>query len=209
MSGAADPGRRVAAAYAATRRQIDRELRERLQLRLIELRYDLGVAKEQVPPDAEQALRALERVEERLAEAVDELHAIARRTYPPALTVVGLAQALRSLAGKSGLPVDLDVPDIGRLPEPVELAACEVVSEALAHAEAHAGASLARVQVDVSAGSLNVLVSHDGTRRSRFRRPLVSSNVLDQVQVLGGAITATKPAGRETSLVLRLPVDAA
>jgi signal transduction histidine kinase len=208
VNGSVDPGRRVAAAFAATRRQIDRDLRERLQLRLIELRYELRLAKERVPPQAEQALGALERVEDRLRDTVDELHAISRRAYPPALTVVGLPQALRSLAWRSRLSVEVDVPDTGRLPGSVELAACEVVAEALADAESHADASSARVQVQVSAGSLNVLVSHDGSRRDRGNAP-VPSSVADQVQVLGGAITATEPNGRESSLVLRLPVDTA
>jgi signal transduction histidine kinase len=208
VNGSADPGRRVAAAFAATRREIDRDLRERLQLRLIELRYELRLAKEQVPPQAEQALGALERVEDRLSDTVDELHAISRRAYPPALTVVGLAQALRTVARRSRLTVDVDVPDTGRLPGAVELAACEVVAEALADAESYGDASFARVQVRVSAGSLNVLVSHDGSRRDRGDLPM-RSPVVDQVHVLGGAITATQRNGRESSLVLRLPVDAA
>lgn len=206
VSSPTDPGRRLAAAFAATRRQIDRDLRERLQLCLIELRYELRTAKEQVPPEAGQALAALERVEDRLGDAVDELHAISRRAYPPALTVVGLAQALKSLARRSRLRVDVDVPDTGRLPEVVELAACEVVSEALADAESHADASSARVQVRVSSGSLSVLVSHDGTRREAGGSPMTFP-VVDQVEVLGGAITATEANGREASLVLRLPVD--
>lgn len=208
LNGSADPGRRVAAASAATRREIDRDLRERLQLGLIELRYELGVAKQMLPPEAEQALEALERAEERLSATVDELHAISRRAYPPALTVVGLAQALRSLAGRSRLSVELDVPDTGRLPGAVELAACEVVAEALAEAESHADASSARVRVHVSAGCLNVLVSHDGSPQDRGHTTMTSP-VVDQVRVLGGAITATAPNGHASSLVLRLPVAGA
>jgi signal transduction histidine kinase len=208
VNGAADPGRRVAAAFAATRRQIDRDLRERLQLHLIELRYELRQARQRVPPDAEQALDALGHVEDRLDDALDELHAISARAYPPALSVVGLAQALRSLARRSRLPVDVDVTDTGRLPGAVELAACDVVAEALADAEAHADATRARVQVRVADRRLDVVVAHDGSRQVHANTP-ITSPVADQVKVLGGTIAASGSGDGESSLVLMLPFDTA
>ena len=70
--------------------------------------------------------------------------------------------ALKSLARRAALPVKLDVDVAGRLPEPVEVAAYYVVSEALANAAKHSGAAVGEVGVAVSDGMLHVRVLDDG-----------------------------------------------
>ena len=64
---------------------------------------------------------------------------------PCALSDCGLGPALTSLARRSIVPVDLDVGTIERLPEPVEVAAYYVISEALTNAAKHSTASVVQI----------------------------------------------------------------
>jgi signal transduction histidine kinase len=56
----------------------------------------------------------------------------------------GLGPALRALARRSAVPVELDVTTSARFPEPVEIAAYYVASEALANVVKHARACACR-----------------------------------------------------------------
>ena len=55
---------------------------------------------------------------------LEELKEIALGLHPAVLTDTGLRSALRELVRRSGVPVSVDVRVKGRLPEPVEVAAC-------------------------------------------------------------------------------------
>ena len=83
-----------------------------------------------------------------LTNAIDELREYARGIHPAILAEGGLEQALRAVARRSGVPVELDVQTSGRLPSPVEVAAYYVVSEALTNAAKHAEASVVVVDVE-------------------------------------------------------------
>ncbi|GAA3278073.1 hypothetical protein GCM10020218_027710 [Dactylosporangium vinaceum] len=56
---------------------------------------------------------------------------LSRGVHPAILTDGGLRPALRALARRSAVPVDVDVRVEGRLPESLEVAAYYVVAEAL------------------------------------------------------------------------------
>jgi signal transduction histidine kinase len=97
-----------------------------------------------------------------LASLQDELRAISRGLHPAVLSRAGLRPALRSLARRAPLPVELAVDVAGRVPEPVEVAVYYVVSEALTNAAKHSEASVAEVTVAVSDDVLRVRVHDDG-----------------------------------------------
>jgi len=67
------------------------------------------------------------------------------------LSEQGLAPALRALARRAPVPVELDL-RAGRLPGPVEVAAYYTVSEAVANAAKHARASAVQVELDAPGG---------------------------------------------------------
>ena len=81
---------------------------------------------------------------------VEDLREIARGIHPAILSEGGLRPALKTLARRAAIAVELDADAIGRLPQPVEVAAYYVVSEALTNATRHARASV----VDGARGSL-------------------------------------------------------
>jgi signal transduction histidine kinase len=61
-----------------------------------------------------------------LTSALDDLRELARGIHTSVLSEGGLVPALKALARRSILPVQLDVRTVTRLPEPVEVAACYV-----------------------------------------------------------------------------------
>jgi signal transduction histidine kinase len=140
---------------------------------------------------------------------LDELRDIARGIHPAALAEGGLRPALKALAGRAGVPVELDVRAEEWLPEQIEVAAFYTVSEALTNAAKHSRATIVHVRAEVFDGSLRVTVSDNGIGGAD---PGTGSGLLglsDRADALGGTIVVTSPPGEGTTLALRLPIDRA
>jgi hypothetical protein len=85
--------------------------------------------------------------------------------------------------------------DQTRLPEPVEVAAYYVVSEALTNTAKHARASAVRVTVEVRHGVLELSIRDDGAGGADPARGSGLIGLTDRVDALGGTIEVTSPAG--------------
>jgi signal transduction histidine kinase len=96
---------------------------------------------------------------------------------------------------------------VGRLPEPVEVTAYYVVSEALTNAATHAQASNVRVEVDVRDGMLRVTVLDDGLGGADPVRGSGLLGLKDRAEAIGGTISLESRPGVGTSLFVELPVD--
>src|SRR6202022_4589714 len=83
-----------------------------------------------------------------VAGALDDLVEISRGIHPAILAEGGLGPALKTLARRSPVPVEVDVRVAARLAERVEVAAYYVVSELLTNAAKHAQASVVHVEVE-------------------------------------------------------------
>jgi signal transduction histidine kinase len=198
---------RIVTAGDQARRRIERDLHDGTQQRLVSLLLDLRAAETTLPPDPE--LRAqLAHVADGLTAALDDLREISRGIHPAVLSEGGLGPALQALARRSVVPVELalDVPP--RLPEPVEVAAYYVVSESLANAAKHAHASAAWVQVQTRDGGVRLSVRDDGVGGAIPGRGSGLTGLTDRVEALGGTLAVTSPAGRGTTLLVDLPLDA-
>src|SRR5215218_1591479 len=150
---------RIVAAADQARRRIERDLHDGTQQRLVSLVLDLRAAEAAVPPERRTQLS---RVADGLTGALEELRELSRGIHPAILSEGGLGPALKALARRSVLPVELEV-DVGaRLPEPVAVAGYYVVSEALANAAKHAHASVAQVEARARDGRLHLSVGDDG-----------------------------------------------
>ena len=91
-----------------------------------------------------------------------ELQAIPRGIHPAILSTGGLPAAFKALARRSSVPVELDVVIEQRLPDSIEVAAYDVVAEALTNAAKHAVASEVRIRARTTGDSLNLTISDDG-----------------------------------------------
>jgi signal transduction histidine kinase len=139
---------------------------------------------------------------------VEELREISRGIHPAILSEGGLGPALRTLARRSAVPVDLRVDTQSRYPPPVEVAAYYVVSEALTNTAKHAGASQAEVILEEQDSTLRLSVNDDGAGGAEPRRGSGLIGLRDRIEALDGSIAVTSPAGHGTliQVVLPLPV---
>ena len=194
---------RIVAAADQARRRIERDLHDGAQQRLVSLALQLRAAQAAVPPElgADLARAAAE-----ATGALEEVREIARGIHPAVLTEGGLRLALKALARRSPIPVDLQVHAVQRLPEPVEVSAYYVIAEALTNAARHAGASAVTVTVEVAGDVLRVAVRDDGAGGADFARGTGLAGLKDRVEALGGRLFLNSPPGAGTSLCAELPL---
>jgi signal transduction histidine kinase len=198
---------RIVGAADATRRQLERDLHDGAQQRLVTLTLELRAAQGAVPPELGELSSDLSRVAEGLTSALDNLREIAHGVHPAILAEGGLGAALKTLARRSPLPIELDVRVDARLPERVEVAAYYVVSETLTNAAKHAHASVVRVDVDVVERVLRISVRDDGNGGADPSRGSGLVGLKDRVEALGGTISVQSPLGAGTSVDVELPFD--
>jgi signal transduction histidine kinase len=119
----------------------------------------------------------------------------------------GLRPALSALARRSAVPVDLDLRAEQRLPEPVEVAAYYVVSEALTNAAKHAHASVVRVELDAHDATVQLAIRDDGIGGADLARGSGLVGLSDRIEALGGRLEVTSPAGTGTALLIEMPLE--
>jgi signal transduction histidine kinase len=198
---------RIVAAADETRRRIERDLHDGTQQRLVSVALELRTAEATVPPGASELKARLAGAAEGLAGAVEDLQEISRGIHPAILSKGGLMPALKGLARRSSVPVELEVGAIERLPQELETAAYYVASEALANAAKHARASVVEVQLAVRDGRLHVSIRDDGVGGADPSGGSGLIGLIDRVEALGGTIAVTSPPGQGTAMVLELPVE--
>ncbi len=154
---------RIVTAADETRRRIERDLHDGVQQRLVSLMLGQRTMETMTPPGLPELCAQMADFADGLAGALAELQEIARGIHPAILTDGGLARALKILAQRSAVPVQLDVRFTTRLPEPVEVAAYYVVSEALTNTAKHAHVSVVHVVLDVGHGVLELSIRDDGS----------------------------------------------
>ena len=199
------PRARIIATADETRRRIERDLHDGAQQRLVSLALQLQAAQAALPPALTELKAELGQVMAGLNDTFEELREYARGIHPAVLAAGGLAAALKALARRSPVPVELDVQTGTRLPERAEVTAYYVVSEALANAAKHAKASAVRVAVDVADGVVRVSVCDDGVGGADPARGSGLVGLKDRVAAVGGTLTVHSRRGQGTRLTAELP----
>jgi signal transduction histidine kinase len=199
--------RRIVAASDETRRRIERDLHDGTQQRLVSLGLAMRAAEANIPPDEGDLRAELSRIAMGLADAVDDLQEISRGIHPAIVSQGGLGPALRTLAYRSTIPVELDVATDMRLPESIEVAAYFVASEALANATKHAQASRIEVSLAPRNGSLLLSIRDDGLGGADAGRGSGLVGLTDRVEALGGSIRVRSRPGEGTHITAELPLE--
>ena len=197
---------RVVAAADETRRRIERDLHDGTQQRLVSLSLELRLTQSMVPAGLPELQTEIGRVAEELTGVVEDLREIARGIHPAILSEGGLGPALRTLARRAAIAVELDVPALARLPEPVEVAAYYVCSEALTNATRHAHASVVHVAVEERDDYLHLSIRDDGVGGIDPARGSGLIGLRDRVEALGGSIEISGPPGEGTAIGIQLPL---
>jgi signal transduction histidine kinase len=201
--------RRIVTAQDAARRQIERDLHDGAQQRLVTLGVELGglAARAASAGDTDLAERAAA-AREQLLEATAELREMARGLHPSVLTHDGLAPALGYLVDRAPIPVRLRVEVDRRLPPEVEATAYYLVSEAITNAARHSGADHVRVCAAVTPAGLGVEVADDG--RGGADPGGAGSGLqglCDRLAALGAVLDLDSPPGGGTRLRTVIPCE--
>ena len=160
---------------------------------------------EDLPAECDRARSGLSAVAGDLEAALVGLQETVRGIHPPILTQGGLEPAIRSLARRSPVPVELDVRLPVRLPHVIEGTAYYVVAEALANTVKHANATVAWVRAEIRAGHLLLSVRDDGIGGLDPRAGSGLIGLVDRVESTGGTIAVSGPAGGGASVRVDLP----
>jgi PAS domain S-box-containing protein len=198
---------RLVAASDEARRRVERDLHDGVQQRLVSLSLELRGAEAMAPPDNEELAEQLTQVGKGLTEALDDLRELSRGIHPAILSEGGLIPALKALARRSAVPVQLDLAIAERLAERVEIGAYYVVSEALTNAAKHARASIVDVHARAFDGVLELKIDDDGVGGADPSRGSGLTGLADRVEALGGTISITSPPGEGTSLHVELSLE--
>ncbi|MDX6239919.1 MAG: hypothetical protein QOG10_4734 [Kribbellaceae bacterium] len=198
---------RIVAAADETRRRIERDLHDGIQQQIVSLGLDVRGAQAAVPLPVSEFQGVLSRVSDGLASVLDELREISRGIHPAILSEGGLQPALNALCRRSALSVELDLHAERRLPDPVEVAAYYVVSEALTNAAKHAHASVVKVDIDTPDATLQLAIRDDGIGGADPGQGSGLVGLSDRIEALGGTLQVSSPAGSGTTLLVEVPLE--
>jgi signal transduction histidine kinase len=198
---------RVVATADETRRRIERDLHDGIQQQLVSLMLELRATRAAEPAAVGKLTAQLAQTERGLGRALEELREISRGIHPAILSKGGLERALKSLARRSALSVELDMRTERRPPEQVEVAVYYVVSEALTNAAKHAQASVVHVNLETHNAILHVAIRDDGIGGADARRGSGLVGLSDRIEALGGKLEVTSPPGSGTTLRIQIPIE--
>jgi len=196
---------RLASAADAGRREIERNLHDGAQQRLVALRMRLADAEAQVVSD-DELRRSLGELGADTEETIDELRSLAHGVYPAVLVDHGLASALASVAGRSPLPVRVETALPGRFAPAIEAAVYFCCLEAIQNAAKHAGVgATVTVSVRAHAGRVAFEIRDDGVGFDVHDVHDVHgghglTNLNDRVAAVGGDVHVASGHGAGTTV---------
>ena len=197
---------RILEAADRARRDIERNLHDGAQQRLVSVALGLRIWLAQhkdLPEDCRAPV--LEALDE-LGTGLGELRDLARGLHPAVLTDHGLEHALRAVAQRAAVPVELELALPGeRLPMAVEAAAYFVVVEALTNVARYARASHAWVSVEERGGNVDVTIRDDGVGGAGLDGGSGLQGLRDRVSAMNGTLEIDSPPGDGTCIRARLP----
>ena len=196
---------RIVQAGYEQRRRLERDLHDGAQQRLMALGIDLRMVRERIEHDPQGAAELLDESLHELNEATAELRELARGIHPAVLTNRGLHAALKGLASRSPVPVELLQTPADRLPPSVESAVYFVVAEALTNAARYSRAQTVTVGVVRDNGHVDVEVRDDGVGGADADQGSGLRGLQDRVAALDGRLELTSPQGLGTILRATIP----
>jgi signal transduction histidine kinase len=197
---------RIVAAADDTRQRIERDLHDGAQQQLVTLGLELRSLASSIPAELDGLHTNLDEVALGLEDVLDELHELSRGIHPAVLSTGGLGPAVKTLARRTPIPVEVDVRLPTRPPERIEVAIYYVIAEALTNVAKHGKASVVVIEVEALDRGIRVLVSDDGIGGADPSRGSGLLGLRDRVDALGARMTITSPPGQGTSIIVHFPV---
>ncbi|MFJ8039833.1 sensor domain-containing protein [Kitasatospora sp. NPDC096147] len=203
---------RLADAFEAERRRIERDLHDGAQQQLVALTMTLGLAESELRREqraaAPETAALLARGRAEARRALDQLRDLVRGIHPQVLTDHGLAAAVAEVAQRSPVPVRAAIDLPHRLPPLVEATAYFTVTEALANAAKHSGAARIEVAGTLADDRLVLLITDDGRGGADPAAGTGLSGLADRLSVLHGRLLVSSPPGGPTEVRVEVPCSA-
>jgi signal transduction histidine kinase len=196
---------RIVAASDAARRRFERDLHDGAQQRLVSLALQLRTTEVLLPPESRTLREQVSDIVTGLRGVSEDLQEISRGIHPAILSRGGLGPALKTLARRSAVPVELHLGFDRRLSDSAEVAAYYVVAEALTNAAKYAQASEVRVDVQADGANLRLSICDDGIGGADPHRGSGLIGLVDRVEALGGHLRVSSLVGSGTSLLATIP----
>ncbi|MDX6561859.1 MAG: hypothetical protein QOD65_1673 [Gaiellales bacterium] len=199
---------RIAEAADTAARQLERDLHDGAQQRFGAILLRLELIRTLLERDPREAARLLARTQVELQDGLRELRELARGIRPAILRERGLAAAIRALAIRAPIVVDLDLDEVGTLRDSVESTIYFVTAEALSNVARHSGASRAEVVLRRGPREVTVEIRDDGSGDLDERRGSGIAGLRDRVEAAGGTFCVASAHGQGTVISARLPLEA-
>jgi signal transduction histidine kinase len=196
---------RIVEAGDAARRRLERDLHDGVQQRLLALLLGLRRVRQRLPADPEGAAGLLDQNVEDLTTAVEELREIAHGIHPTVLTRTGLVAAVRGLAGRFPLPVEVHSSLEARPAAPAEVALYFACSESLTNIAKYAAATSVRISLRAVGREVEVAVSDDGTGLADEHPGGGLEGLRDRLAALGGRLEVRAAPGQGTTVTATAP----
>ncbi|MCK2030101.1 sensor histidine kinase [Microbacterium galbinum] len=188
------------------RTRIERDLHDGVQPRLVSVGMTLGLAQQKIETDPDAAKELIAEAHTSTKAAITELRQLARGIHASVLDDRGLDAALSALAGRSHIPVSLDVRIDGRCSREAEAAVYFSIAESLTNAAKHSRASEARVTVRIREGNtLWARVEDNGMGGAQVQPGGGLDGIANRVLAAGGTFRLESPQGGPTSLEVNVP----
>ncbi|MCF1645745.1 sensor histidine kinase [Streptomyces indiaensis] len=198
---------RALSAQESERHRIARELHDEVGQTLTAVLLQLKRVADRAPEDLREEVG---QAQEATRAGLDEIRRIARRLRPGVLEELGLASALRSLAGgftTHGLTVRPHV--TGELPDltpEAELVVYRVAQEGLTNTARHATADQAELRLQPGPDGVELLVRDNGTGLGDATEGAGITGMRERALLIGATLTLEPARGGGTDVRLRVPV---
>jgi two-component system, NarL family, sensor kinase len=146
---------------------------------------------------------------DQLRQSVEAVRQLAYGLRPAALDELGLVGALREEGSRfSPIKVTVDAPEsMPAMPSSVEVAAYRIAAEALTNVVRHSDAKLASVRLAAEDGTLEMIITDDGTATAPWSPGLGLASIKTRASEVGGACEAG-PTAEGGRVVAVLPLGA-
>ncbi len=202
LAAAQDSRARLARAFDAERRRIERDLHDGVQQQLVALAATIGLARHEAGGSAR-----LDTAAEQVSDALAALRETVHELDPPVLRDRGLPDAIERVGRRSVLAVRVDAAVPDRLDPALERSVYFALCELLGNAEKHAQATTVDVRIGVIGSALVAEVRDDGVGGAAATG--AGSGIVgiaDRLAVHDGVFAVDSPDGGPTVARIEVPL---